>query len=125
MSELNAKLRSLPARIFKNMNRKIPASPVKSAPRDSREWIKLAREKFDLLPMRTQELMDRHELVPDANAVVFFKDDIEREAGARLERLAANPEPAAIAQAIDEIHPLADCQPVCARASGRSLLRSR
>ncbi|WP_024517826.1 class I SAM-dependent methyltransferase [Bradyrhizobium sp. Tv2a-2] len=103
MSELNAKLRSLPARIFKNMNRKMPASPVKSAPRDPREWIKLAREKFDLLPMRTQELMDRHELVPDANAVVFFKDDIEREAGVTLERLAANPEPAAIAQAIDEI----------------------
>src|SRR5271166_2480013 len=103
MSELNAKLRSLPARIFKNMNRKMPASPLKSAPRDPREWIKFAREQFDLLPMQTQKLLDHHELVPDSHAVVFFKDYIEKEGGAVLERLAADPKPVAIAQAIDEI----------------------
>jgi len=76
---------------------------IESRPRDPRAWIALARKKFNSLPLKTQSLMDHHDLTPDGHAVGAFRDYIESEGGAKLEMLSRQPGPAAIAEAIDEI----------------------
>ena len=63
----------------------------------------LARREFKSLSLQTQTLMDHHELVPESSIIAFFKADIEKGAGPKLEALSANPTPAAISEAIDEI----------------------
>ena len=47
--------------------------------------------------------MNHHDLVPESAIVAFFQDYVEKEAGQKLQALSANPTPAAIAEAIDEI----------------------
>jgi SAM-dependent methyltransferase len=103
ISVFKARLKALPRRVlaqFRQLN-KVPS--INAAPRNPRAWIALARQKFDALPKQTQILMVHHDLVPDSSAIAFFQDYIEKEGGAKLQALAANPTPAAIAGAIDEI----------------------
>jgi hypothetical protein len=47
--------------------------------------------------------MDRHDLATDPRTIAFFQSAIEKGAGPKLQCLATNPTPAAIAEAIDEI----------------------
>src|SRR5258708_19229556 len=47
--------------------------------------------------------MDERGRVRDWGKIAFFKSDIEKGAGAKLQSLAVNPTPAAIVEAIDEI----------------------
>jgi len=103
MGVLEARLRVLPRRIISQFRRRMQAPSIKSAPRDPRAWIALARKKMRALPPRTQTLMEHHDLVPDSGVIAFFQKDIEKGAGPKLQALAADPTPAAIAEAIDEI----------------------
>jgi SAM-dependent methyltransferase len=103
LSVFEAKLRAVPGRLLAQIRRRRGAPSIKFAPRNPRAWIGLARKKFSALPPQTQTLMDRHDLVLDSGTIAFFQDYIEKEAGQRLQALAANPTPAAIAEAIDEI----------------------
>ena len=112
VSAFNVKLRSLPSRLLNRGPRDAPLLAVISTPRDPRAWIVLARARFHSLPLRTQNLMEHHDLTPDLYAVVTFREYIERQCGAKLEALAGSslrrafllsPKPAAIAEAIDEI----------------------
>lgn len=100
---MGSKITRLKARLRAQIRRRARVSSVQSTPRDPRAWIKLSREKFDQLPAQTKVLLDRHELHPDSGTVAVFKDYIETEGGPALERLAVDPNPAAIAQAINEI----------------------
>lgn len=103
MSVFRARLRSIPRRLLSQVHRRMPPPSVRSVPRDPRAWILLARREFESLPLQTQTLMDHHELVPESSIIAFFKTDIEKGAGPKLEALSANPTPAAISEAIDEI----------------------
>src|ERR1700681_4539098 len=103
MSVFEAKLRVLPRRIFSQVRRRTQPPSTSSAPRNPRAWIALARKEFHSLPSQTQILMDHHELVTDSGPIAFFQADIEKGAGQKLQSLAADPSPAAIAEAIDEI----------------------
>lgn len=102
-SAFRARLRSIPRRLLSHVRRHMPPPSIKSVPRDPRAWIVLARKEFESLPLKTQTLMDHHELVPESGTIAFFKDDIEKGAGPKLEGLSANPTPTAISEAIDEI----------------------
>src|SRR6266849_5037509 len=99
MSVLEAKLRVLPRRIFSQFRRRMQTPSIKSAPRNPRAWIALARQKIRSLPSQTQILMEHHDLVTDSATIAFFQSDIEKGAGSRLQSLAAHPTPAAIAEA--------------------------
>jgi hypothetical protein len=103
ISVFEAKLRAAPGRLFAQIRRHTQAPSIKSAPRNPRAWIALARKKFNALPPQTQILMDRHDLVSDSAIIAFFQGYIEKEAGQKLQALSANPTPGAIAEAIDEI----------------------
>src|SRR5258708_38534602 len=103
MSVLEANLRVLPRRIFSQFRRRMQTPSIHSEPRNPRAWIALARKKIDTLPPQTQLLMDHHDLVTDSGTIAFFQGDIEKGAGSKLQSLASNPTPAAIAEAIDEI----------------------
>jgi SAM-dependent methyltransferase len=103
MGVLEAKLRVLPRRIFSQIRRRLQTPSINSAPRNPRAWIALARKKIHSLPPQTQILMDRHDLATDSGTIAFFQGDIQKGAGPKLQSLAANPTPAAIAEAIDEI----------------------
>jgi hypothetical protein len=103
MSVLEANLRVLPRRIFSQFRRRMQTPSIHSEPRNPRAWIALARKKIDTLPPQTQLLMDHHDLVTDSGTIAFFQGDIEKGAGSKLQSLASNPTPAAIAEAIAEI----------------------
>lgn len=103
LSVFRARLRSIPRRLLSQVHRRMPPPSIKSAPRDPRAWIRLARKEFKSLPLQTQTLMDHHDLVPESGVIAFFKPDIEKGAGPKLEALAAKPTSGAIAEAIDEI----------------------
>jgi SAM-dependent methyltransferase len=98
-----AKLRAAPRRLLSQIRRRLPPPSISSAPRNPRAWIALARKNFNSLPPQTQLLMNRHDLVSDSAVIVFFQDYIEKEAAEKFQALSANPTPAAIAEAIDEI----------------------
>jgi SAM-dependent methyltransferase len=103
MSVFEARLRVLPRRIMSQLRRRMQVPSIKSAPRDPRAWIVLARKNFAALPPQTQILMDHHDLVTESGVIAFFQPDIEKGAGQKLQSLASNPTPANIAEAIDEI----------------------
>lgn len=103
LSALAEKLKSIRRRLFINARANTPTPSIRSAPRDPRAWIVLARREFKSLPRKTQILMHHHELTPVSHTVVSFKDYIEKEGGAKLQALSVRPTPAAIAEAIDEI----------------------
>jgi len=102
-SVLKARLLALPGRILSQIDRRMPPPSVQSAGRNPRAWIALARRQFGSLPQKTQTLMDHHGLVTTSGTISFFRTNIEKGAGPKLEALAANPTPDAIAEAIDEI----------------------
>jgi SAM-dependent methyltransferase len=103
ISVFEARLRAFPKRLLARMRRRKRPPSVKSDPRNPQAWIALARKKFDSLSPQTQILMNRHDLVPHSGTIAFFQDYIEKEGGPKLQTLSANPTPAAIADAIDEI----------------------
>jgi SAM-dependent methyltransferase len=103
MSVLQAKLRALPQRVLVQIRRRTKPPSIESAPENPRAWIAFARRNFDSLPSRTRILMDHHDLVADSATITFFQDYITKEAGQKLQALAVNPTPAAIAEAVDEI----------------------
>ncbi len=103
ISVFEAKLRAVPRRMLAQIRRRREVPSIKSAPRNPRAWIALARKNFSSLPPQTQVLMEHHDLVPDSAVIAFFQDYIEKEAGGRLQTLSSKPAPAAIAEAIDEI----------------------
>jgi SAM-dependent methyltransferase len=100
---LEAKLRVLPRRVMSQFRRRMQVPSLKSAPRDPRAWIALARKNFAALPLQTQILMDHHDLVTESGTIAFFQGDIEKGGGQKLQSLASKPTPANIAEAIDEI----------------------